>query len=63
MWQWGAHLDDDFGCQPTPDELIDLLNERIQWVAEHKKAVEKYLRKRNGPGWVRVIDGAREQAR
>lgn len=57
VWQWSAHIDDDFECPPTPDELIEMLQERIAWVQQHKKAVDKYLRKRNGPTWVRVIDG------
>ena len=43
----------------TPDELIEMLNERIEWVKEHKRSVDKYLRKRGGPNWVRVIDGSR----
>ena len=59
VWNWGAHVDDDYDNEPTPDELIGLLNERIEWVKEHKRSVDKYLRKRGGPNWVRVIDGSR----
>ena len=58
IWRWGAHVDDDCDSQPTPDELIDILNERLQWVMDHKRAVEKYLQTR-GPRWVRVIDGSK----
>lgn len=59
VWHWGAHIDDDYDNEPTPDELIEMLNERIEWVKEHKRSVDKYLRKRGGPNWVRVIDGSR----
>ena len=59
VWNWGAHIDDDYDNEPTPDELIGMLNERIEWVKEHKRSVDKYLRKRGGPNWVRVIDGSR----
>ena len=59
VWNWGAHVDDDYDNEPTPDELIGMLNERIEWVKEHKRSVDKYLRKRGGPNWVRVIDGSR----
>lgn len=62
IWQWGAHMDDDFEMQPTPDELIDMLIKRIEWVKAHKKAVDEYCRKRSGPTWVRVIDGTGKQA-
>jgi len=57
IWQWGAHIDEDFSEDPAPDELIRMLEERIAWVKAHKKAVDRYLRKRNGPTWVRVIEG------
>ena len=57
IWRWGAHLDDDADVQPTPDELIEILNERIEWVKEHKKAVDKYCQKRGRTKWFRVIDG------
>lgn len=63
VWQWGAHNDDDYDCEPTPDELIKLFQKRIEWVKEHQKAVEKYLRRREGPTWFRVIDGSGDQAR
>ncbi len=59
VWRWGMHVDDDYDIEPTPDELIAMLNERIEWVKDHQRAVEKYLRKRGGPNWVRVIDGSR----
>ena len=62
IWQWGAHMDDDYENQPTPDELIEILHERIEWVKEHKKAVDKYCRKRGGVTWFRVIDGTGKQA-
>ena len=62
IWQWGAHLDDDSDGQPTPDELIEILSERLEWVKEHKKAVDKYCRKRGGATWFRVIDGTGKQA-
>lgn len=59
VWQWRGHDDDDFENDPTPDELIQILSERIEWIRQHKSAVEKYLLKRRGPTWVRVIDGSR----
>lgn len=62
VWRWGAHMDEDFESQPTPDELIEMLNERIDWAKEHKRAVVKYLRKRNGPTWVRVIESSRSRS-
>ena len=62
IWEWRAHIDDDFERQPTPDELIAMLNERIEWVKEHKKAVDKYFRKRGSVKWFRVIDGTGKQA-
>jgi hypothetical protein len=58
VWGWGAHRDDDYEYDPTPDELITLLNERIEWVREHQREVDKYLRRRAGPTWVRVIEGS-----
>ena len=36
VWHWGAHIDDDYDNEPTPDELIEMLNERIEWVKDHK---------------------------
>jgi hypothetical protein len=48
------------GQTPTPDDVIDMLNERIEWVQRHKRAVERYLRRRNGPTWVRVIEGSQD---
>lgn len=58
VWSWSAHCDDDLEIEPTPDELIAILEERIRWVKEHKERVERYLRKRSGPAWVRVIEGS-----
>ncbi|MDH4107933.1 MAG: hypothetical protein OEW35_06435 [Gammaproteobacteria bacterium] len=58
VWRWGAHVDDDAEIEPTPDELIGILEERIRWVKEHKRVVETYLRRRGGASWVRVIDGS-----
>ncbi len=55
-------MDDDCENQPTPDELIEILNERIEWVQKHKKAVDHYCRKRGGAKWFRVIDGNGKQA-
>ncbi len=56
VWEWGAHVDDDFDCKPTPDEVIRLLEERIHWVREHKKSVDEYLRRRHGTSRLRVIE-------
>ncbi len=61
VWQWRAHIDDDYESEPTPDELIEMLSERIQWVKAHKTAVNRYLRKRSGPTWFRVIEGSAEK--
>lgn len=58
IWSWGAHCDDDLEIEPTPDELIAILEERIRWVREHKELVDRYLRRRSGPNWVRVIKGS-----
>lgn len=58
-WQWVGFGDDDADTDCTPDELIDLLYERIHWVEAHKRAVDRYLRRRQGPTWVRVIDGSK----
>lgn len=55
VWRWRAHFDETCEIEPTPDELITILETRIEWVNEHKRIVDKYLRKRNGPSWVRVI--------
>ena len=59
VWQWGAHLDEDYKIEPTPDELIEVLKNRVKWVEAHKVAVDTYLRKRRSPTWVRVIDGSK----
>ena len=53
--------DEDEDSECTPDELIGLLEERIRWVEAHKRAVDRYLRKRNGPTWVRVIEGSKSK--
>jgi len=58
VWSWGAHCDGDMEVEPTPDELIEILEERIRWVKEHKAVVERYLRKRERPAWARVIEGS-----
>ena len=42
----------------TPDELVEVLEERIQWVKAHKKAVERYLQKQGGSRWLRVVGGS-----
>jgi len=57
LWEWRGFLDDDCDVDPTPDEFIELLEERIEWIKNHKRAVDRYLRKRAGPTWFRVIDG------
>ena len=62
IWRWGAHLDDDDCDQPSPDELIGLLEARIAWVKAHKKAVDQYLKRRNGPTWVRVYEGSKSDS-
>ena len=59
VWNWRAHLDDNCEVEPTPEELIMILEARIIWVKEHKRTVDKYLRKRTGRTWARVIDGSR----
>lgn len=58
VWQWGAPFDEDFDCEMTPDELVEVLEERIQWVKAHKKAVERYLQKQGGSRWLRVVGGS-----
>ena len=58
VWQWGATYDDDFDGEMTPDELVEVLEQRVQWVKAHKKAVERYLQKQSGSRWLRVIDGS-----
>jgi hypothetical protein len=58
VWQWNGCLDDDYAGEPTPEELIALLESRIAWVKAHKAAVDGYLNRRSGPHWVRVIDGS-----
>jgi len=55
-------MDDDCEDLPTPDELIEILYQRIAWVKEHKKAVDNYCRKRGGVTWFRVINGNGRQA-
>jgi hypothetical protein len=59
VWKWGGDLDGDFGAEPSPDDLITLLESRIAWVKAHQQAVEHYLNRRCGPHWVRVIDGSK----
>jgi hypothetical protein len=59
IWEWGAHRDGDFEFEPTPDELIEILEKRLDWVRAHKKAVDRYLRRRSGLSRVRVIDGSK----
>lgn len=49
------------GSTPTPDEVIEILNDRIEWVEQHKRAVDRYLRRRKGPTWVRVIEGSGDE--
>ena len=58
VWDWNAHVDDDFENEPTPYEFIAVLEKRIERIKAHKYAADRYLRKRNGPSRVRVIDGA-----
>ena len=58
VWDWRAHVDDDYATEPTPDEFIAILEQRIEWVKEHKRIVDQYLRRRNRPTWFRVIDGS-----
>lgn len=58
VWEWSAHLDDECDIEPGPDELIAILEARIEWVKEHQRVVDRYLRKRNGPTWFRVIHGS-----
>ena len=57
VWQWGASLDGDCHSEPMPDELLELLEERIRWVKAHKKAVERYLERQGGLRWLSVIEG------
>ena len=59
VWHWGAEDQGEDGNEPTPDELLELLEQRIEWVKAHKKAVDTYFRKLHGPTWVRVIDGSK----
>lgn len=60
VWEWHAHLDEDFETEPAPEELIQLLKDRIDWVRDHEAAVNRYLLKRNRAMWYKVIDGSGE---
>lgn len=64
FWQWGVGLDDDVDnddCEePTPDEMIRILQSRIEWVQSYSAAVDKYLQRRSGPKWFRVVEGSRK---
>lgn len=61
-WQWGvADIDEEF--EPTPEELIKILTERIEWVRAHKAAVDRYLRRRVVRARVRVLDGSIDEPR
>ncbi len=57
VWEWRGHLDEDYEQEPTPDEFINMLKERIRWVREHTSAINRYLLKRNRASWYRVIEG------
>lgn len=57
-WHWGVNCDEEGVYEPAPQQLIEILNKRIEWVKAHSAAVDKYLRHRNGPSWYRVYDGA-----
>lgn len=65
FWQWGVEFDEDVDgnvCeQPTPDEMIRILQSRIEWVKAYSASVDKYLQRRNGPKWFRVVEGSRKQ--
>ena len=64
VWQWGASPDyDDDTTEPMPDELLAILEERVQWVKAHKKAVDRYLARQGGTRWLRVFDGAKTETR
>ena len=63
VWRWGGDTDGEFGSEPSPDDLITLLESRIAWVKAHKEAIERYLNRRCGPHWVRVIDGSNAGAK
>lgn len=56
---WRVHANDRYETDPTPDQFIAILEQRIEWVKEHQRVVESYLRRRNGPTWMRVIDGSK----
>ena len=58
VWAWGAMIDDDYDSEITPDELLELLEERIEWVKAHKRAVDRYLQRQGGMRWLRVIEGS-----
>lgn len=61
-WQWGvSEFDDEF--EPEPHELIEILNERIEWVKAYSAEVDRYLRRRRGPTWFKVLDGTQDRAR
>jgi len=62
VWRWGvAEIDEE--AEPTPDEFIEILTERIEWVKAHAAAVDRYLRRRSGRTRVRLVDGSREEPR
>ena len=62
IWAWGATREDDFDDELTPDELLELLETRIEWVKAHKKAVERYLQRQGGMRWLRVIEGSASES-
>lgn len=64
-WQWGIGVDEDIDgddCEePTPDEMIRILQSRIEWVKSYSASIDKYLQRRNGPKWFRVVEGSRKK--
>ena len=62
VWAWGATRDDDYESELTPDELLELLERRMEWVKAHKKAVDRYLQKQGGMRWLRVIEGSASES-
>lgn len=62
VWRWGAaEIDEEH--EPTPEEFIEILTERIEWVKAHSAAVDRYLRRRIGRTRIRIVDGSREEPR
>ncbi len=59
---WQSWYEDDYIREATPDEMIELLQSRVEWLKAHKRAVDRYLRKQAGPHWVRVYENPKVES-